>query len=313
MSGAFFIFELMAKQYKDPGFGAKYGKRTKRIINKDGSFNIKRVGAASGVQDLYKTLVTVSWPKFLLGILAIYILVNLVFASIYFCLGTAALSGLENDNVLHHFLHCFYFSCQTFTTVGYGAIAPVSATASVASSIEALMGLLAFALATGLVYGRFSKANSKIKFSSFATICPYQDISSLQFRIINQRTNVLMEMEAEVTISIQAGNGDYTRTYHKLTLERDKIVFFPLSWTIVHPINTDSPLYGLTVQDLIDRDAEVFMLIKGFDDTFGQSVHTRHSYISSEIKATNGFERIFKTTEEGDILINVNDLDKVKA
>ena len=158
----------MAKQIKDPGLGTNADGDYGRMLNDDGSFRVRRIGGRKGIQDVYHILVSISWTKFLVIVLLAYIVFNSLFALIYMLFGISFLSGGEYLTGIDSFLHAFYFSCQTFTTVGYGAIVPESTETSIVASIEALFGLLSFALVTGLVYGRFARPQSRIKFSKNA-------------------------------------------------------------------------------------------------------------------------------------------------
>lgn len=282
---------LLATQ--DPGLGEKDLQR-KRIVNKDGSFNLKRTGMDPSVRDMYQWLINSSWTEFLAFAFAMYVLVNLVFACIYLLIGTDQLTGANASGLMSRFGNAFFFSTQTLTTVGYGAISPVGVAANMVAAVEAFVGLSGFALLTGLLYGRFSKPNSRILYSNNALIAPFKDGMSLQFRLVNKRRNVLMDMHARVLISYldkESGN----RKYYRLPLEIESIHFFPMNWTIVHAINEASPLFGLTASDLEDLDAEILILIKGFDDTFGQDVHSRFSYKYDEVVFNAKFKSAYHT------------------
>jgi inward rectifier potassium channel len=305
----------MYYQANDPGFGEKFFKKTKRIINKDGSFNVTRIDGGFSSRDLYQFLINLSWPKFLLIILAAFIVVNSFFAGLYELIEFPTVQKTLSGNLFILFLDDFFFSVQTFTTVGYGGILPQGMTANFISSFEALLGLLSFALATGLLYGRFSKPTGKIIYSKKAVIAPYKDGIALQFRIANQRHNILMEMEARVLIVFLAKKNDqYVRKYYDLKLEMPFIYFFPLSWTVVHKIDEDSPLYGKTEEDLKELETELLILIKAFDDTFSQHVHSRFSYRHDEIIWGARYKRAFYTEDDGEVILEldaINDYENV--
>ena len=178
------------------------------------------------------------------------------------------------------------------------------------SSFEALIGLMSFALATGLLYGRFSKPTAKIIFSKNAVIAPYKDGIALEFRIANQRDNILMEMEARIlAVYLEKKNDQYIRKYYDLNLEMPFIYFFPLSWTIVHKIDNNSPLYGKTEEDLRNSEVEFLILIKAFDDTFSQHVHSRFSYRYDEVIWGARFKRAFHTNDIGDVVLELDMID----
>ena len=239
----------MRQQAQDPGFGSKYGNTTKRIINKDGSFNVVREGIDSGIRDLYQGLITISNLRFVLNVTLLYFILNALFALFYLFNGVENLSGGVVVEGWDAFFKSFYFSVQTFTTVGYGAVAPLGFGANSIASIEALAGSMYFALVTGVLYGRFSRPKSKLIFSEKAIIAPYGDKQALMFRLANRRSNVLMKMKAEVIFMIKEDENDPSRrSYYNLPLELDQVQFLPLSWTVVHPIDEDSPLFGLNHQ-----------------------------------------------------------------
>ena len=294
----------MARESRDPGFGRSYESRTTRVINKDGSFNVERKGGGFNFRDTYQWLIGMSWISFLGISLLTYLIINCLFALIYFFIGVESLT-FEKQDTLWDFSHAFFFSVQTFTTVGYGAISPVGLSAQFVASIEAMIGLMSFALATGLLYGRFSKPSTRVLFSHKALIAPYKGINSLQFRVVNQRSNVLMEMHARVMLALTDPEVDgYNKNYYFLNLETPEIQFFPLSWTIVHPIDSESPFYGLTAKELEKREAEVMIQIKGFDDSFSQTVHIRSSYLHNEIVWGGKFIRNFYPDESGKIVVD---------
>jgi inward rectifier potassium channel len=291
----------------DPGLGEKFGKHTKRIINQNGSFNVKRNNRRLNPKDIYHFLVNLSWTRFLLVILAGYLLVNLLFGSVYFFIGVENLRNSLNSTPMNNFLSAYFFSIQTFTTVGYGGIVPDGFSANLVASFEALVGLLSFALATGLLYGRFSRPSARILFSRNAVIAPYKDIKALMFRVANLRNNDLIEVEANL-LTVFADPVNHNRKYYGMKLERKSVYFFPLSWTIVHPIDEDSPFYNKSAKELKELQTEVLVQFKAFDDTFSQTVHTRFSYIVDEIIWNAKFKPAFEPDEKGEIIF---DLDRI--
>ena len=299
----------MFKQSQDPGLGEKYFRHTKRIINKDGSFNIKRTGGGLGSINGYHYLINASWPMFLLIVFTGFILVNMFFAILYQIAGIENLVNARGENGISTFMNTFFFSVQTFATVGYGGIHPTGIMSNIISSLESMTGILSFALATGLLYGRFSKPSAKIVFSEKAIITNYKDGKALMFRVANSRSNVMMEMEANAMMTyLDKSNGQFTRKYYPMNLEIKFIYFFPLPWTIVHVINEDSPLSGKTEKDLEELEAEMLILIKGFDDSFSQTVITRYSYKFDEISWDEKFVRAFTTDEKGETIFDIEKL-----
>jgi inward rectifier potassium channel len=225
-----------------------------------------------------------SWAGF--GALAVgsYLTANTVFALIYFLLPLGEIDGVNSTHAPMKFLFGFFFSAHTLTTVGYGNFAPRGILANSVASVEALTGLLGFSVLTGLLVARASKPSARIRFSRNALIAPYQNASALMFRVANERPYNLMEVEARVMLmTVDASNATPQRKFELLTLERPSILFFALSWTVVHPIDESSPLFGRTAEDLERLQAEVLVMIKGFDETFGQTVNARYSWRYDEL------------------------------
>ncbi len=282
---------------RELGFGNKvYGKHV-RMINPDGSTNvIKRGRGWFRPYDLYHKLILMPWTHFVGGVIVVYLLVNLIFSVAYLMAGMDSLSGVTGTTSMAQFLDAFFFSAQTITTLGYGRIAPVGAIASTIAAIESMLGLLGFALATGLLYGRFSRPNARIKFSETAIIAPYEGQSAFMFRMANERSSELIEAEVQVMLSfIDPKEGK--RDFVQLELEIGKINLFALSWTIVHPITPESMLWGKDLKFLEACDAEFIILVKAFDDSFGTTVYQRGSYKFGEVQYGKKFVPISTPTE----------------
>lgn len=291
----------------DPGLTQTYDGPLRRIINPDGSFNVLRRGTNWRDVNPYLHLVSISWPRFFGWILLAYVLVNSLFAGVYFALGPATLSGVFPGRSSDRFLQCFFFSSQTLTTVGFGAIAPSSPSANIVAAFEALTGLLGFAVATGLLFGRVSRPSARIGFSGKALIAPYQDGTSFQFRMVNRRANTLIEPAATLMLmTVDRKDGASRRDFKIMKLERPSILLFPLTWTIVHPIDADSPLFGKTQADLETLQAEFMVLIKAWDETFSQTVHQRFSYRYNEIVWGGKFTPAFGVDSKGDLQVHVD-------
>lgn len=238
---------------------------------------------------LYHFLLTVSWPKFLALTSVAYLAINLLFATAFVACGPSALAGrLEPGGP---FLNAFFFSVQTFATIGYGTLTPAGLSANLLVTLESVVGLLGFALATGLVFARFSRPIARILFSDRAVIAPYKTGTGLMFRIANARSSQIIELEARVMMSrFENGIG---RRFYTLDLERDRVAFFPLSWTIVHPIVEASPFYGIHPDDLVNCDMEILVLLRGIDEASSQTVHARSSYEGDEVIWGARFRSVF--------------------
>jgi inward rectifier potassium channel len=297
----------------DPGLSNRVDGKISRVINPDGSFNIKRTGLRWRDHNIYQQLVRLSWPGFL-GLMVLgYLVMNTLFACFYLLIGIENLRGADSGALGTNFLNAFYFSCHTLTTVGYGSIAPVGNLANITAAFEAAVGLLGFALATSLFYGRFSKPSLHLIFSHHAIVAPYQEITALEFRVVNGRTDTLMELTANVLLmTVEKADGQPKRIYRALALERASVQFMPLTWTVVHPIDSASPLHGKTAAELVGLEAEILILIKGFDDTFSQWVHAMHSYRTEEIHWGERFLPAFRADDKGEVIVEVNHVHRTE-
>jgi inward rectifier potassium channel len=272
-----------AKESADLGFGsALTERRAYRLLNRDGSFNVDHpTDRTWHTFTSYHSLINMSWPRFFVVVTLGYTLLNAIFALAYLACGPA---GLKGEEQLHPLWRTFVFSIHTFATIGYGSIVPEGTATNILVAIESLVGLLSFALATGLLFARFSRPVAKIVYSRQAVIAPYRGITALMFRIVNGAENQLIDVSARVTVGrFEEVEGVRKRLFHSLSLERDRVNFFPLAWTIVHPIDENSPLLGWTEKMLHDSDAEVFVLMTATDETFSQVVSSRSSYVHDEV------------------------------
>jgi len=233
---------------RDLGFGSVVTAQTgPRFINRDGSFNVQRDGF-SLLESLnpYHTLLTMSWPKFLGLMLMLYFVSNVVFGSLYASFGVEGLVD-STGSMGNIFLRGFFFSVQTFATIGYGTLHPIGLVPNLLVTIESYYSLIANALITGVVFARFARPTAKVIFSDIAVIAPYQDITGFMFRLVNGRNNQLIEIKAQVIFArFVSENGKTIRKFDLLALERRSVTFFPLTWTVVHPIDEGSPLWGCT-------------------------------------------------------------------
>lgn len=270
---------------QDFGLGGRLSERSReRLLNHDGTFNVRRntLGPLHPY-NAYDTLLSLTIPRLLALLCAGYVVTNAFFATLFWLCGPGALAGAD-ERPLQHFRDCLFFSVQTLATIGYGHLVPVSGVANVLVAFEALIGLLGFAIISGLLFARFTRPTAKIGFSDRALIAPYEGGWALMFRLVNMRTHDLTDVRAVVSYARWEGAGDErSREFDQLTLERGSIIFMPLHWVIVHPITETSPLRGVTQESFIASDPEIYCLITADDETFAQTVHARTSYDSSEI------------------------------
>lgn len=192
-----------AKTSSNTGFGDNASNYGGRFLNKSGQANIRKTGIGYFEQySWFHSMLALSWFKFFLVVLLFYILVNLVFAFIYYFLGVEHLAGMLTNTELEKFGEAFFFSAQTFTTVGYGRISPTGFATSAIAAFQALIGLLSFAVATGLMYGRFSKPTAYLKFSKNAIVAPYKGITALMVRVAPFKNTTLTDAEARLTLGM---------------------------------------------------------------------------------------------------------------
>ena len=299
-------------EVRDLGFGSVVAQESRqRLLNRDGSFNVARRGLRAATSlSLYHTLLTTTWTRFMGLVVASYLLSNGAFAAAYVVCGPGALAGPGEPGALR----AFFFSVETFSTIGYGVVSPSGVAANIVVTAEALVGLLWLALATGLLFARFSRPTARILFSRRAVMAPYHGGTAFEFRIANARSSQLTEVEAKVLFArFEDAGGRTVRRFYPLALERDAVVFFPLAWTIVHPITPASPLHGLTAEDLRRSDAEFLVLLSGIEEAFAQRVHARSSYKWDEIAWGSRFSDILHHPAGREpITLDVGRLDSIE-
>jgi inward rectifier potassium channel len=301
---------------QDLGFGSVVAQESRqRLLNRDGTFNVQRKGLSLWASvNPFHFMLTISWVRFFALVGMSYIAINGLFAAAYLLCGPLALQGPALKYFEFPFEGAFFFSVQTLATIGYGGITPVGVAANAIVTFESLVGLMSFALVTGILFARFSRPVPKIRFSKNALIAPYRNTTAFEFRIANVLKSEIIQLQATVLMSrFEICGGVRQRRFYDLKLERPGVVFFPLSWTIVHPIDDESPLKDVTEQELISSDAEFFVLLSGMDETFSQNVQTRSSYKASEIVWNAKFRNIFIRDAQGRTLsIDVTLLDEIE-
>jgi len=270
---------------QDLGLGGKLSERSRvRLVNHDGTFNVRRNDLSPlHPYNAYHTLLSLPVPR-LLGLMALgYVVTNLFFALLYWLCGPGALVGAE-ETPLGRFEDCVFFSVQTIATIGYGRLVPATRAANVLVALEALVGLLGFAILSGLLFTRFTRPSAKVDFSRNALIAPYQGGWALMFRLVNLRSTNLTDVRAVVSFArwVEKG-GVRSREFDSLRLERNAIIFMPLHWVIVHPITNTSPMRGLTAATFAESDPEFVCMITADDETFAQTVHAKTSYDKTDV------------------------------
>ncbi len=298
--------EIPAKAPEDPtsdlGFGRVVSsQRELRLLNRDGSFNVQKRGRGLRTFLAYSNLVSTTWGRFFVFVAAVYLTLNGCFAIFYEACGPGALVNTLNTGINTPFLKAFFFSIHTSATIGYGSTVPVGLASNILVALESVVSLLGLAVVTGLVFARFSRPVADILFSQNAVMSWIGNNRAFEFRIINTRNNQIIDLHVRLLVSRFETNasGTAVRRYYPLNLERESVVFFPLSWTIVHIVDQNSPLYGLTQDELCASGAEFLILLTGMDETFSQVVNARSSYRASEIIWDAKFTDIFLYDPEG--------------
>jgi Inward rectifier potassium channel C-terminal domain/Ion channel len=293
------------------GFGTNRSWYGGRLVQKNGLANIEKRGLNFLEKfSWYHTFLLLPRWKFFLVLVSTYILINLFFAILYFLIGSENLQGIIGTSFFDRFTECFFFSTQTFTTVGYGRISPVGFLASSLATFESFLGLLNFALATGLFYGRFSRPQAFLKFSHNGIIAPYKGGIAFMFRMVPFKNNYLSNAEVKLTLAMAVEeNGKKINKFFPLELELNKVNALNLSWTIVHPIDEKSPLFGMSIADLFTSNAEIMVFVEAFDDLFSNTVLARTSYIGAEIIRGAKFGPMYHQSGTGDK--TVLELDKL--
>ncbi|MEP7372500.1 MAG: ion channel [Chitinophagaceae bacterium] len=301
-----------SKTNNDTGFGTNVSSYGGRFINRDGSYNLQKVGVSFWNRfSLFHSMLNMPLWKFITVIVLFFLSINLLYTVIYILIGAEGFQGILATTRWQQYKELYFFSTETFTTVGYGRVNPMGDGVNMVAAIEAMSGFLSFAVATGLIYGRFAKPRSHIAFSDHALIAPFQGKTALMFRIASYKDNHnLSDAEIKVNIALQVQeNGNATYKFYSLELERNKVDTLMMNWTVVHPIDEKSPLLGLTEEDYKSSDVEVYVNIKGFDDVYSTVVIQRTSYTYDEIIFNAKFVTMYRESEDGKTTIL--ELDKL--
>lgn len=268
-----------------------------RIMNRYG-LDVVRKGLSYSRwrYDPYHILLTLSWAKFIALVSFGYIIANALFALLYIAGG----NGIENARP-GNFFDAFFFSVQTMASIGYGAMYPKTGYANVLVTVESIVGLFALTMASGIMFARFSLPKAQVIFSRVILITPYNGLPTLMFRVANKRKNWILEAQVRVTLvkNEYTKEGDFMRRFYDLSLVRSESPLFSLSWLVMHEINEDSPLYGVTPQQMIDDEMEIVATFSGIDETVSQTIHARHSYVVEETVWNMRFADILSRTKDG--------------
>ncbi|AZA91796.1 Pyrrolidone-carboxylate peptidase (N-terminal pyroglutamyl peptidase) [Chryseobacterium nakagawai] len=300
--------KIRQKNTENSGFGSN---ASGRFINKDGLPNVKRTGVnVFNSLSWYHTMLNLSSFRFISYLVVAYIVINLIFAMIYYLIGVEHLTGIDKSDPLNEFIDVFFFSSQTFTTVGYGRIAPVGFLASLVATFEAFLGLLTFAIATGLFYGRFSRPRAYLRFSDIAVIAPFEESTALMFRLAPYKNNALTDADVIVSTAIEVIDNEVSKSnFYRLETHLSKINTLALNWTVVHKINESSPFFGFSEDDFKSTDIEIIVQVRAFDEVFSNTVVQRSSYVTGEIVYGAKFVPMYYPDKKN--IATILDLDKI--
>lgn len=258
--------------------------------------------------DLYHLILTLSWPQFFTVVFLFYLAVNTLFA-LAFLAGTDSITNARPGS----FADAFFFSVETLATVGYGYMNPRSMYGHTVASIEILVGIMTFAVVTGLVFARFSRPSARVVFSRNVVIDAFNGQPTLMLRAANQRKNQILEASANVAFvrDETTSEGQPFRRFYDLPLVRSRSPAFAMTWTIMHTIDANSPLHGMTQESLSDCTANLAVTITGLDETLAQPVHARHDYKTSEILLGRRFVDLLVTNSDGELQVDLRRINDV--
>lgn len=284
-----------------------------RFVNPDGRPNGRKLGLGNQrAERLFLHVLHASWTDVILWLVGGILLLNGIFALAYRALGDAALVGGESLGINDPFLRAFIYSVSVFTTTGIPGLHVVGPTAHLLVVAESLLGpLLAFGIAA-LIIARVMRPRAQLRFSESAIVAPYDGGRGLMFRMVNELPGELTNVRANVFLSWwELFDGVRERNYRRLDLELDNVAFFPLHWTVVHPITAKSPLRGVTPEKLAEADAEILIMVTAHEETFSTRVTGKMSYRFDEIRWDAKFSSIFANRIDEGIAIDVERLDRM--
>lgn len=300
----------------DLGFGSVVAAQDARLLNRDGSFNVEKTGLGFWASvSPYQAVLTMSWPRFLVLLSLSYLVINLIFAAAFLACGPGALDGDHGfgDGFLGRAGQAFFFSVQTLATIGYGRITPMGWWANLLVTFESMVGIFILTLGTGLFFARFSQPSAKLLFSRQAVVAPFAGGQAFELRVVNMRHSQMIEVEAKVILArFELEGQDRKRRFHQLQLERPRVTFFPLSWTVVHPIDDASPLKGWSQEQLVEAGAEFLVMLSGIDEISAQPVHARTSYRAEDVVWGARFVSIFVDQDDAKVRIDASRLHEIE-
>ena len=280
-----------------------------RIHIEEGRFHILGLGTWYAYwRDPYYLMLTVPWPGFIAITVGAYVLANALAAVLFRLGGPETIANSDGS-----FLSAFFFSVQTSASIGYGAMTPATLYGNALVALEAIVSILGIAVLTGLAYARFARPTAQVLFSKVAVVAPFKQTPTLMFRAANERRNQILEAKMRVHLTLdEYSDGRMMRRYYELDLLRDRNPSFFLTWTALHPIDENSPLYGFSHKDMVRTNAALLVSLSGIDQTVNQAIHTRHNYYANDLKWDKRFKDILYELEDGDRYIDFADFHEVE-
>lgn len=273
-------------------------------------FPIRAVGRKLAPhEDFYHWVLALTWPRFFGAVTLAFVVANAIFAALY-ALDPGCIAHAEGA------LDLFFFSVQTLGTIGYGDMHPVTRFANVVVSTEALMGLLATAVVTGLTFARFARPTAKVLFSDKCVIGPRNGVPHLMFRLANWRGNQVVEAQIRVLVLLteKTTEGDTLRRPTPIKLARDTNPLFALSWVVIHPIDEESPFHGKdALAELREQNADIFVSMSGLDETIMQTIHARWRYTVDDIVPNARFVDIVKMQDDGTRVVDFDRFQEIEV
>lgn len=266
------------------------------MLGKDGKFQVERNSAVVGFLDGFTELTTMGVGRLLLTIFLGYFILNVIFAGLYMMVGVEHIGNADLGSQSGRWMTAVGMSLETVTTVGYGSLYPASPSVWMVAGVEGVFGILGFSLIGAVIFARFARPKARLAHSEIALVSPFQEGWGLMIRVANRRSTLLSDVEAKLMLVLSEGEAGKERlSYFNLPLQMSGISYLPLTWTVVHPLNAESPLAGMSRKDLEARRAEMIFTIKGFDEVYMQPVITRMSYRWDEVVWGGRFAMAFSS------------------
>jgi inward rectifier potassium channel len=300
--------------YTDLGFGRVVAQQVRgRFLSHDGEPNSHKYGLGSQrLEHFYLAALNAPFAVFAAWALGTLLLLNGFFTLAYLALGPGAIHGGDILGLDDPFLRTFSFSVAEFTTSSPGPMYAVGPTAHWLAVFESFFGPFTLVGTAGLLIARLTRPRMRLRFSDSAVVAPYEGGRGLMFRFVNTRPSELSDVQMRVSLSLfEESDGKRERNFYPLALERDSVDLFTLHWTVVHPINADSPMRGMTPDKLRDAQAEVLILVNAHEENFSTRVTARASYLWDEIRWDAKFANVFASSPDGAIAIDVDRLDRL--